>query len=59
MLHLVLYCAVSTGSYGFHIADCFDSMNDCKENTEVLECTKCFENNNRTVCPSYGAVSYE
>ncbi len=59
MLNLVLYCAVATGSYGFDVVECYDNEAECNKEYAALECTKCFANDLKTICPMYGAVSYE
>jgi len=61
MYNLVLFCAVATGNYGFEIVECYDTPKACEEEISMLECTKCYadEKEDKTICPSYGAVSYE
>ena len=59
MLNIVLYCAVATGNYGFDVVECYDNAKECYEEYQTLECTKCFGSDLKTICPTYGAVSYE
>lgn len=61
MTELFLWCALAGGAFNENpaIIDCFDTKIECVEELPGLDCTQCYEDAIKTVCPGYGVSVYE
>jgi len=59
MIKIFFWCAIASGSFGADIVECYDLQNQCEDDLMPFECARCYEEEDMTICPAFGAQTHE